>query len=392
MSGTDEIQERKAFMKRKRSRSEKIAQILKYPAVVLAAGLVVVLVFLFAKPASAESDFEFPHHYETADELDQEALRKLYSQQEQPVQEVIAEMSSVDQSRRESVWESVSESESESLSIALEEASIEASIEQSEYESYMESSIAESSSIAEEQALNAPLAGSHLIAQQVVWNCDDTDIPYLRSLFSHCIVIGNSRAKNAVDCGIMTEREVRYLSGAPVERIWPMARDIAYAYYPKTLFIVGLNDIGYYDGSNERFYQDLYGMIKEYKSINPGIVYLQEILPCPEEARPYFYRFFMIPDFNARIQQVCQELDCIYVTASPYADFKYINSHDHAHYGKPFYFLWAQTIASQMHLWEDMAGMDYDVPYSLPVDEEGKLLPWASEPTEAEEPSGSEAE
>ena len=155
-------------MKRKRSRSEKIAQILKYPAVVLAAGLVVVLVFLFAKPASAESDFEFPHRYETADELDQEALQKLRSQQEQPVQEVIAEMSSVDQSRRESVWESVSESESESLSIALEEASIEASIEQSEYESYMESSIAESSSIAEEQTLNAPLAGSHLIAQQVV--------------------------------------------------------------------------------------------------------------------------------------------------------------------------------------------------------------------------------
>ncbi len=385
-------------MRNRLDRSEKIARILKYPAVLFTAGFVVLLVFLFAKPAAAEQDFELAHDYETAAEVDGRALQYLRSVNEQPVGEVIADMASVDESRRESVRESVSESESESLSIAMEEASIaqsiaaeESSIAQSEYESMVESSLVEASSIAEQQALNAPLAGSHLTAQQVTWNCDDTDIPYLRSLFSHCIVIGNSRAKNAVDCGIMTEREVRFMSGAPVERIWPFARDIAYAYYPKTLFIVGLNDIGYYDGSNERFYQDLYGMIQEYKSINPGTVYLQEILPCPEEARPYFYRFFMIPDFNARIQQVCNELGCIYVSATPYADFKYINSEDHAHYGKPFYFLWAQTIASQMHLWEDMAGLGYEIPYSLPVDEEGKLLPWAAEPTAPEEPSGSEA-
>ncbi|GEM_PF-2133697 len=351
---------------------------LKYPAVAIVGLIVVALVLIFAQPASAEAEFELPHRYETEAEVDEAAKQELLSLADVEVQEVVAAMSSVDESRRESVQESISESESESMSIAMEESSI----AQSEYESMVESSIAEASSIAEENALNAPLAGSHLKAQQVVYNCDDTDIPYLRALFSHCIVIGNSRAKNAVDCGIMTEKEVRFLSGAPVERIWPLARDVAYAYYPKTLFIVGLNDIGYYDGSNERFYQDLYGMIQEYKSINPGKVYLQEILPCPEEARPYFYRFFMIPDFNARIQQVCRELDCVYVSATPYADFKYINSEDHAHYGKPFYFLWAQTIASQMHLWEDHAGLGYEVPYELPVDEEGKLLPWAAEPTE----------
>lgn len=362
------------------NRSEKTARMLKYPAVVITALLIVTLVLIFARPAAAEDDFEFPHQFETAEPVDEAAVEELKSLEDVEVAEVVMEMSSVEESRRESVRESISESESESLSIAMEESSI----AQSEYESMVESSIAEASSIAEENALNAPLAGSHLVAQQVVYNCDDTDIPYLRALFSHCIVIGNSRAKNAVDCGIMTEREVRFMSGAPVEKIWPFARDIAYAYYPKTLFIVGLNDIGYYDGSNERFYQDLRGMIQEYKSINPGTIYLQEILPCPEEARPYFYRFFMIPDFNSRIRQVCDELGCIYVSATPYADFKYINSQDHAHYGKPFYFLWAQTMASQMHLWEDHAGLGYEIPYSLPVDEEGKLLPWAAEPTGAE--------
>ncbi|MBR6321779.1 MAG: SGNH/GDSL hydrolase family protein [Lachnospiraceae bacterium] len=380
-------------MRRESVRSRNIARALRYPAVIFGALVIVLAVLVFSKPAAAgEGGFDLPHSYETADAVDETVVAELLSLQDVEVQEVVSEMSSIDTSRRESVYASVSESESvsqsESLSIAMEESSI----AQSEYESYIASSAAEASSIAEEQALNAPLAGSHLVARQVSWGLDDTDIPYLRRLFSYCIVIGNSRAKNAVDCGIMTEREVRYMSGAPVEKIWPYAHEIAYMYYPKTLFIVGLNDIGYYNGSNERFYQDLYGMIKDYKSINPGPVYMMEILPCPEEARPYFYRFFMIPDFNARIKQVCEELGCIYVSATPYADFKYINSQDHAHYGKPFYFLWAQTMASQMHLWEDMAGLGYEIPYSLPVDEEGKLLPWAAEPTAPEEPSGSEAE
>ncbi len=362
--------------------SRRIARMLRYPAVLLAAIMVVTLVTIFATPAAADAELTFSHDYETAEPVDEKVVEELLSLQDVEAGERVSEIASVEESRKEVIRQSIAASESESLSIAMEEQSIaESEYESSVAESIAES-IAESSAIAESEALQAPLQGSHLQAQQVVYNCDDTDIPYLRRLFSYCIVIGNSRAKNAVDCGIMTETEVRYMSGAPVERIWPMAHEIAYMYYPKTLFIVGLNDIGYYDGSNERFYQDLYGMIQDYKSINPGTIYLQEILPCPEEARPYFYRFFMIPDFNARIRQVCDELGCIYVSATPYADFKYINSEDHAHYGKPFYFLWAQTMASQMHLWEDMAGLGYDIPYALPVDEEGKLLPWAAEPAQ----------
>ncbi len=290
--------------------------------------------------------------------VDETAVEALKSLDEADVGEVVRAMRSIEASRKESIAESVSIEESIRQSSIQESIEIENSIAASIYES----SVAESSREAEWAALTAPFKGSHLVPREVVYNCDDTDIPYLRALFSHCIVIGNSRAKNAVDCGVMSEKEVKFRSGNSVEQITPFALEQAYLYAPKTLFIMGLNDIGYYNGSNERFYQDYLKMVQQYHAINPNsIIYLMEILPCPEEARPYFYRFFMIPDFNARIRQVCDETGAIYVSATPYADFKYINSHDHAHYNKDFYFLWAQTMATQMHLWEDHAGLDYDI-------------------------------
>ncbi|MBQ6551129.1 MAG: hypothetical protein IJL78_06965 [Lachnospiraceae bacterium] len=296
--------------------------------------------------------------------VDMTVVEELMSLDDLDMPAVIAEMSSVGESRDESVRESIAESVRESRSVeeSIYASSLEQeSIEQSVAESRFESSVAESSSIEEQEYLDSFLVGSHLTARSVTYDCDDTDIPYLRRLFSNCVVIGNSRAKNAVDCGIMSENEVKYQSGVSVDVITPFALQVAYMYKPKTLFVMGLNDIGHYDGSNERFYQDYLSLVRQYQAINPGQVYLQEILPCPEEARPYFYRFFMIPDFNARIRQVCEETGAIYVSASDYADFKYINSEDHAHYGKEFYFLWAQTIATQMHLWEDLAGLGYEI-------------------------------
>ena len=296
--------------------------------------------------------------------VDETIVEELRSLDDQDMKEVMAEMQSVQESRDESVRASIEESIAESRSIeeSIFASSVEQeSMEQSIAESIYASSVAEASSIAEQEYMDSFLVGSHLTARSVTYECDDTDIPYLRRLFSNCIVIGNSRAKNAVDCGIMSENEVKYQSGVSVDVITPFALQVAYMYKPKTLFVMGLNDIGHYNGSNEAFYQDYLNLVRQYQAINPGQVYLQEILPCPEEARPYFYRFFMIPDFNARIRQVCEETGAIYVSATPYADFKYINSEDHAHYGKEFYFLWAQTIATQMHLWEDLAGLGYEI-------------------------------
>ncbi|MBR3036506.1 MAG: hypothetical protein IKI54_04365 [Lachnospiraceae bacterium] len=322
----------------------------RYLFVIAAAFALLLVAAYLSNPALASDSSPAP--------VDETVVDSLKALEETDVGEVVRALRSIEASRKESIAESISIEESILQSSIQESIEIENSIAASIYEE----SVAEASRQAEWAALTKPLEGSHLVPFEVRYDLDDTDIPYLRALFSHCIVIGNSRAKNAVDCGIMSETEVKYRSGNSVEQITPFALEQAYLYAPKTLFIMGLNDIGYYNGSNERFYQDYLNMVRQYQAINPNsIIYLMEILPCPEEARPYFYRFFMIPDFNARIRQVCEETGAIYVSATPYADFKYINSHDHAHYSKDFYFLWAQTMATQMHPWEDHAGLDYDI-------------------------------
>ena len=350
--------------------------------VLLLAALIILLVLIFTQPVNSAA--------ETMPEVDLEAMAELKSLEDLNAGDVLADISSVDQSRYDSISESeyiessiqasveasiALSSAMESLSIEEEENSIAASIYESsvaESLSIEASSIEESrsieasieASVAEWEALCAPLAGSHLIPGQVVYNCDDTDIPYLRNLFSNCIVVGNSRAKNAVDCGIMTEREVIYVSGQPAATFGEPVSRGAYLYKRKTLLILGLNDLGYYKSDSFAFQEDYRKLIDLYYSINPNsTLYLQEILPVPDEAAPYFWRYKQIPVFCDRIKELCAEKNCVYVSASDYADFKYINSEDHAHYGKEFYFLWAQTIANQLHLWEDLAGFTYNYPY-----------------------------
>lgn len=331
---------------------------LKYLVVLLMAALVILAALLFAEPTRADQkvDGTLP--------VNETIVEELRSMEDEDVLQVVQKMTSVAQSRWESesasVWESESIEQSIAMSIALEESSIEASEAQSMYES----SVAEASKEAEIAALNAPLAGSHLIAREVVRNCDDTDIPYLRALFSGCIVIGNSRAKNAVDCGIMTESTVKYMSGVPIKTLEPFALQQAYLYSPKTLFIMGLNDVAVYDRDAEAFKADYTEMLRQYQAINPGgKIYVMESLPLPDPAAEgYFYRAYTsLPAFNDAMYRMCQENGWIYVSASEYAEARLINSEDHAHYGKEFYFLWAQTIATQMHLWEDNAGLGYEI-------------------------------
>jgi len=335
------------MMERKRTtKKSKISYGAAY-LLVLLTGLLVVLFALFITDrfrTSAEPDCE----------VNQEAVALLKSLEDRDVGEVVSGIKEKKYLIESSIKESQSVSESESMSKAMEESSIEASA----YESSVQAS-KKADALVEIADL---LEGSHLTAGKVSYELDDTDIPYLRNLFSNCIVIGNSRAKNAVDCGIFSEQEIKFQSGVAVDVIKPFALEVAKLYAPKTLFVMGLNDIGHFDGSNEKFYEAYKDLVLSYQAINPdSVIYLQEILPVPDEAVDYFYRYFMIPDFNARIKQVCEETGCIYVSATPYADFKYINSEDHAHYGKDFYFLWAQTIANQMHLWEDMAGLDDEI-------------------------------
>ena len=325
--------------------------------VLLVAALILLLVIVYAKPVNASAG--------AVPEVEEEALLSLEDMQTADVGEVVYKMSSVEQSRADYISESESVEASIQASIEMSIAYEQSSIAQSEYESSYQSSVEEASSIAEWEALCAPVAGSHLIPGQVVTNCDDSDIPYLRKLFSNCIVVGNSRAKNAVDCGIMTEKEVIYVSGQPAEAFGDPVAQGASLYKPKTVLILGLNDLGYYKSDSYAFKEDYAKLIDIYYSINPNsTLYLQEILPVPDEAAPYFWRYKQIPVFCDRIKELAEEKNCVYLSkTSDYADFSLINSEDHAHYGKEYYFLWAQVIANELHLWEMLAGFNYEYPY-----------------------------
>ena len=350
--------------RRARKSQKRKLNVLRVLIVLLAAALIVICVYLFARP----NDEAFAKSTSPVNEHAVEAMRDMETED---VGSVIQEMNGAKESRDASVRESVSESESESLSIEesiaasvsseeWESRSIEESIAESEYES----SVAEDSDAQIEAALNAPLAGSHLVARSVVTNCDDTDIPYIRQLFSNCIVIGNSRAKNAVDVGILSDNEVKYVSGQSVDQVTPFCVECASLYAPKTLFIFGLNDVAHYDRDAEKYKADYTSMIQQYLAVNPtSKIYCMESLPLPEEAWPYFYRAMTsLGDFNDAVKRMCEENGWTYVSASEYADKSLITSEDWAHYGKTFYFLWAQTMATQMHLWEDAAGLGYELP------------------------------
>jgi hypothetical protein len=310
------------------------------------------------------------------------------------IEESIAESASIAESMsiEESIEESMSIAESESIeeSMSIEESvaesmSIEASIAESvsiensiAESARVEASIAESMSAAaaqaasraqlesqleqaasKEQALgqtqsSGVVSGTVLSAGNVV-NATMNDVPMIRKLFANTVVIGDSRAKGSVDSGVLSENEVTYYGGASVGTLYDTTARGAAMMRSKALFIVGLNDLGFYHGDAEAFKADLINLIASYRAINPNSkIYLQEILPVQEYGRYAWPMMDYRPLYNVAIQEICAEYGYTYVSTNAYALPQYVNSNDGAHFSQAFYLLWAQTVANQMGLWEDL--------------------------------------
>ena len=345
-----------------KARAGRTARMLAYVAVLLAGAIVIILTLFLSSLSEirAEEEPQTPG-------VDPEAERVIQAMEEQDPGAAAAEIAGMD-GRRES-YARASES-LEAYEMSSREASKIASMEASEAESRsIEESIrassmqaeAESSVAAAQAALIRQSYGSpHLIPGQVVYDCDDRDIALIRRLFRNCIVVGNSRAKNIVDCGILTTNEVIYVSGKPAGYFDHFVEEAARLRRGRILIILGLNDLGAYKSDSYAFKADYDDLITIYRNLNPNsVIFLQQILPVPDSAAPYFWRYKQIPIFDDRIRELCNERGCYWVSANPYADFKYINSQDQAHYSKEFYFLWAQTMANQMDLWTDVLGPDW---------------------------------
>lgn len=276
-----------------------------------------------------------------------------------------SEEESRQQSEAESIAASVAESIAESKKDAAEEsleaeeqASIDASIAESVAESIAESqaqSIAESESA--ERASKAAEGTLKLgnLAQGQINTIGVEDIPYIRQLFANTVVIGDSRAKGSVDCGVLSENEVSYYGGASCGTLFETTAAGAYKMRSKALFIVGLNDLGFYGGDANLFIEDFGRLVDSYLAINPNsTIYVQDILPVQEFGRfawPYMdYR----PTYNEALRNFCAERGYTFVEVADYATANYVNSEDGAHFGLEFYLIWAQAVANQMGLWEDL--------------------------------------
>ena len=181
----------------------------------------------------------------------------------------------------------------------------------------------------------------------------DSEVPKLRRVFSDTVIIGNSQAKSIVHVGVLTENEVIYRWAAHVDEIMEETILAANLHRGKTLFILGVNDLGYYCANTEGFKRDYIALIDAYREINPNSeIYLQEIIPIPEEYRFRWYNMDRVPAYNAVLQEICEEKNCTFVSSVRYAMPELIADETGVHYNRLYHIYWAQTMANQMKLWE----------------------------------------
>lgn len=183
----------------------------------------------------------------------------------------------------------------------------------------------------------------------------DSEIPKLRSLYSDTIIIGNSRARSILDSKILTDNEVLFKWAAHVDEMMDTTLQGANLHRGKTLFILGVNDLGYYTSNTAGFKRDYIALIDAYREINPDSeIYIQEIIPINEAYRFRWYNMDRVTDYNAVIREICEEKDCTFVTSVYYAIPEFLRDDGTgAHYNYQYHIYWAQTMANQMNLWED---------------------------------------
>ena len=139
-----------------------------------------------------------------------------------------------------------------------------------------------------------------------------------------------------------------------MDEISDMVTQAASLQRKKVLFIMGVNDLGYYMDNESGWKRDYLAMIALFRSINPNVqIYLQEIIPIKEAYRFRWHNMDRVVRYNEMIREICAEAGCTYVSASDFAFEAFLNDDTGAHYDRRFHLYWAQTIANQMHLWED---------------------------------------
>ncbi len=305
-------------------------------------------------------------HIDPTLSLEEPALEWLEAQGNANISDMIGIMNSIEAEREASADASREESRSEEESRKEESLRQEAeskSIEASEYAAYISSSIEESSSVEESLFIDSIRdhflsggTGTGVLTPGKVSILKESELPKLRSLFSDTIVVGNSRARSVLDSGLFTENEVIFKWAATVDEMMDVTLQAANLHRGKVLFILGVNDFGHYKADVAGFKRDYTALINAYREINPdGQIFIQEIIPINEAFRFRWYNMDRVVDYNAALREMCEETGCTFVSSVIYALEEFLaDDGTGAHYNRQYHIYWAQTMANQMNLWEDM--------------------------------------
>lgn len=298
--------------------------------------------------------------------LEEPALEWLQAQGSADVSDKIAAMNSIEAEREALAEASREESRSAAESSRQESLSKEAeslSIEASKYAEYLSSSLEESSSVEESlvvesirESISSGGSPTGVLTPGKVVSLKESELPKLRSLFSDTIVVGNSRARSVLDSGLFTENEVIFKWAATVDEMMDVTLQAANLHRGKVLFILGVNDFGHYKADVAGFKRDYTALITAYREINPDCqIFIQEIIPINEAFRFRWYNMDRVVDYNAALREMCEETGCTFVSSVVYALEEFLaDDGTGAHYNRQYHIYWAQTMANQMNLWEDM--------------------------------------
>ena len=296
------------------------------------------------------------------DESRREYRRASSEAESRSIAESISIEESIEESVRQSVAESLEESAAESRAIAESiyreesrkaEEAYRASSRAAEQAWLDESYAAVVASVKESIATGGIPTG--VMSRGKIVTVGDEAIPTIRRLFQDTVVLGNSRAKSVLDSGILTSKTVLYKWAAHMDEITEMVQQAAGLQRKKALFIMGINDVGYYMWDSARWKADYIKMINLFRSINPNAqIYLQEIIPIHEQFRYRWYNMDRVPTYNGILREIAAETGCKVVSATDFAFYEFLADDTGAHYNKQFHFYWAQTMANQMGLWEGM--------------------------------------
>lgn len=167
-----------------------------------------------------------------------------------------------------------------------------------------------------------------------------------RERFGTAVIVGDSIAEGYLDYQILNPESIVAKKGIRTDTAMPEIEK-ALALNPSCLFLsIGMNDLEYCWGESARFAGNYRELLKGIRELNQEIpIYVNgilPILPAAVEKKPVMGN---VDAFNEALQEVCAELEVVYVDSSDLLEGKEEwYQKDAIHLKSPFYPLWLERM------------------------------------------------